>query len=150
MPTYHKTGAQTQHSNSSLHPSPLPPSPLAHTARPSRPCPTNAPKQTPKTPPQWHLFEAVRLLDRRPNLIDAGHGDELRQLEGSLFYPSLPLQILALLAPVPRNGHRVAIRLEEQRTEVAQNRNARGGGPILFLLRRAHRPQGNFFLLKHA
>lgn len=58
-----------------------------------------------------HLLEAIGLLDRRPDLIDAGHGDKLRQLEGRLLYPSLPLQVLALLAPVPRHRHCVSVGL---------------------------------------
>ena len=58
-----------------------------------------------------HLLEAVRLLDRRPNLIDPGHGDELGQLEGRLLYPSLPLQVLALLAPVSWHRDGVAVGL---------------------------------------
>lgn len=62
-----------------------------------------------------HLLEAVGLLDRRSDLIDPGHGDELGQLEGRLLYPSLPLQVLALLAPVSWHRHGVAVGLEQAR-----------------------------------
>lgn len=58
-----------------------------------------------------HLLHAVGLLDRRPNLVYAGHGDKLRKLKRRLLNTTLALQILALLTPVPWNRHRVAVRL---------------------------------------
>lgn len=45
------------------------------------------------------------------HLPDSRRFDEVGQLEGWLLDTALPLQVLALLRPVPRDGHRVAVSL---------------------------------------
>ena len=54
-------------------------------------------------------YAACRLL------TDAGGLDELGQLEGRLVQATLALQVLALLGPVPWDGHGVAVGLQGQR-----------------------------------
>mmetsp|Transcript_11933 Transcript_11933/g.35855 ORF Transcript_11933/g.35855 Transcript_11933/m.35855 type:complete len:601 (+) Transcript_11933:99-1901(+) len=66
------------------------------------------------------LLQRLRLLDRLPDLLDAGLGDELRQHERLLLDAALALQIAPLVAPVPRHrdGVPVALQVNEQ-TRVA-------------------------------
>ena len=91
---------------------PLPPSlppPALFPSLPPAPLPSSLQQQQQLEKLTFYLFQAVGLLDRRPDLIDPRHGYKVRQFKGRLLYSSLPLKVLALLTPVSRDRHGIGV-----------------------------------------